>query len=146
MYSNLSHHPLPISRALPELSFCSKLLSRFHASDLVARSGRIISYFGCSSFAAYPLAGIVMLFIFLLVVSSFCHSVFIKNKLMLAMAWVGVYSYAIYLFHFFVGPGAVNSFQRHVRANAPLFVRFMVFTAAGVFFGFSFQQLLSSRS
>jgi len=50
-------------------------------------------------------SGIVVLLIFLPGTKPFWSAVFNKNKFMLAIAWVGFYSYAIYLFHSFVGPG-----------------------------------------
>lgn len=87
-------------------------------------------------------SGIVILLIFLPAVNSFWYSVFNKNKLMLVMAWVGFYSYAIYLFHLFVGPGVLSNFQRYIWPQPPLFIRFLVFLAGDVLFGFFISSII----
>jgi peptidoglycan/LPS O-acetylase OafA/YrhL len=79
---------------------------------------------------------IVVLFVFLPGTKPFWSAVFNKNKFMLAIAWVGFYSYAIYLFHSFIGPGIVSNFRRYVWPNAPTFVQFLIFLSADIIFGF----------
>jgi len=69
-------------------------------------------------------------------------SLFNKNKVMLAAAGVGFYSYGIYLFHFFIGPGAVSNFRRCVWPNAPTFVQFLIFLSADIMFGFLISSVI----
>ena len=87
-------------------------------------------------------SAIVMLMIFLPATDQFWSSVFNKNKLFRFIAWVGFYSYAIYLFHFFVGPAAVNNFQRYVWSKPPTFLRFLIFVFADIMFGFLISSLI----
>ena len=87
-------------------------------------------------------SGIVVLFIFLPSEKPFWSSLFNENKLMLTVSWVGFYSYAIYLFHFFIGPAAASNFRRYIWAKPPEVLEFVIFLCADVIFGFLISNLI----
>lgn len=60
---------------------------------------------------------------------------FNRAKLPIAMAWIGYYSYAIYLFHVLIGIGAANFFRKNIWSNGPLTVYFLVFILSNILFG-----------
>jgi len=107
----------------------------FHYSD-----PRIFTVSFTSVWFAY--SGIVSLLIFLPGTKPFWWSFFNKNKLILAIAWIGFYSYAIYLFHVFIGFGAVSNFERHIWPNPPIYLRFLIFLLAHIVFGFLMSKLI----
>lgn len=79
---------------------------------------------------------LVILFIGLPTIKNSWGQVFNKNKLAMAIAWVGFYSYAIYLFHFFIGLAVLSNFRSLIWSKPPVLVQFLVFLAADIIFGF----------
>lgn len=57
---------------------------------------------------------------------------FILSKI----AWIGYYSYSIYLFHFFIGFGIVSNFRKLIGVSNLIWVEFGIFIASNIFFGF----------
>jgi peptidoglycan/LPS O-acetylase OafA/YrhL len=93
-----------------------------------------------SNWLAY--CGVVVLCIFLPAARKEWNYFFNKNKLALLVAWVGFYSYAIYLFHFLIGPAAQNIILKNTWQNAPLAVRFLLFLISNVAFGYIVSILI----
>jgi len=87
-------------------------------------------------------AAIVMLLAILPLDKGRWNYFFNENRLALSVAWVGFYSYAIYLFHFFIGPGILNNFRRYVWTRPPLFIQFVIFLLADILFGYIISRLI----
>jgi peptidoglycan/LPS O-acetylase OafA/YrhL len=87
-------------------------------------------------------SGIVVLCIFLPSLKNTWDYVFNQNKLALLIAWIGFYSYAIYLFHLLIGPMVQNNLLKYIWKQAPLNVRFLVFLTANILFGYVISTLI----
>lgn len=68
--------------------------------------------------------------------------IFEKNLILKGIAWIGFYSYAIYLFHFFVGFGAVSNFNRLIWPDSPISVQLVVFVGSDIIFGWLISRLI----
>jgi peptidoglycan/LPS O-acetylase OafA/YrhL len=84
----------------------------------------------------------VILFIFLPASYGKWNHFFNKNVLALSVAWVGFYSYPIYLFHFLIGPAVQNRILGYTWRQAPLGVHFIIYLAANIAFGYFISQLI----
>lgn len=87
-------------------------------------------------------SSIVILFIFLPSASARWNYLFNRNKLVLLVAWIGFYSYAIYLFHILIGPMVQNQLFMSTWKLAPLPVRFIVYLAANILFGYLISSII----
>jgi peptidoglycan/LPS O-acetylase OafA/YrhL len=85
---------------------------------------------------------IVMLFAILPIEKGRWNYFFNKNRLALCIAWVGFYSYAVYLFHFFIGPGILSNFLRYVWNRPPQAIQFLIFLSADILFGYIISRLI----
>lgn len=86
-------------------------------------------------------SGIVMLLVILPAEQKKWND-FFHTKPALVIAWIGFYSYAIYLFHVFIGAGALSNFRKYCWMQAPLAVQFLVFLAVDIFFGYFISKLI----
>jgi len=86
-------------------------------------------------------SGIVMLLIVLPAEQNEWND-FFHSKPALVIAWIGFYSYAIYLFHVFIGAGALSNFSKYCWMRAPLAIQFSVFLAADIFFGYFISNMI----
>ena len=86
-------------------------------------------------------SGIVMLLIILPAEQKEWND-FFHNKPALVIAWIGFYSYAIYLFHVFIGAGALSNFRKYCWIQTPPAIQFLVFLAADIFFGYFISNLI----
>jgi peptidoglycan/LPS O-acetylase OafA/YrhL len=87
-------------------------------------------------------SGIVILCIFLPAAQGSWNYFFNRNSLALLVAWVGFYSYAIYLFHVLIGPAVQNNILRSTWSNAPLIIRFLIFLISNIVFGYVVSSLI----
>jgi peptidoglycan/LPS O-acetylase OafA/YrhL len=85
---------------------------------------------------------LVMLLIILPSANNRWNHFFNNCPLALLVAWIGFYSYAIYLFHFFIGPGVLNNFERHIWSKPPLIIKFLIFFTADILFGYVISNLI----
>ena len=69
-------------------------------------------------------------------------TIFTTNKILLGIAWVGFYSYAIYLFHVLVGFASVNFFKKHISDEIPLAILFILFIASNILFGYFASRIV----
>jgi peptidoglycan/LPS O-acetylase OafA/YrhL len=58
------------------------------------------------------------------------------------VAWVGFYSYAIYLFHVFIGFGVVNNFRKLTGLSGLWPLELIVFIAGNIIFGYFISRLI----
>jgi peptidoglycan/LPS O-acetylase OafA/YrhL len=58
------------------------------------------------------------------------------------VAWVGFYSYAIYLFHIFIGYGVVNNFRRLTGISGFVPLELLIFIAGNIIFGWLISKLI----
>lgn len=58
------------------------------------------------------------------------------------VAWVGFYSYAIYLFHVFIGFGVVNNFRKLTGLSGLWPLELIVFIAGNIIFGYFISRLV----
>lgn len=58
------------------------------------------------------------------------------------VAWIGYYSYSIYLFHFFIGFGLVSNFRKLVGTENPVYVEFLVFLLGNILFGYIISKVV----
>jgi peptidoglycan/LPS O-acetylase OafA/YrhL len=63
---------------------------------------------------------------------------FLMNKI----AWTGRYSYAIYLFHFFIGFGLTSNFKKLSGATNLIFIEFLIFIAGNILFGYLVSKVV----
>lgn len=67
----------------------------------------------------------------------------IFNRVLLnPIAWVGFYSYAIYLFHVFIGFGLVSQYRKLSGVSGPLWLEFALFMGGNILFGYLMSQFI----
>jgi peptidoglycan/LPS O-acetylase OafA/YrhL len=64
------------------------------------------------------------------------------NKIFYGISWVGFYSYAIYLVHFFVGFKAVNNFKKLTGESNQTAIELIIFISASILLGYILSLLI----
>jgi peptidoglycan/LPS O-acetylase OafA/YrhL len=67
---------------------------------------------------------------------------FHKTIITKAVAWIGFYSYAIYLFHFSFGFGIANLVRKYITSGAPKILYFSVYLIANIMIGYLSSRLV----
>ena len=66
----------------------------------------------------------------------------IKSFIFSRIAWVGYYSYSIYLFHFFIGFGLVSNFRKIAGTENPVYIEFLIFLLGNILFGYIVSKVV----
>lgn len=88
---------------------------------------------------------LLMLLLILPTEQQYWKNLFLNSLLLKGIAWVGFYSYSIYLFHFFVGFGAVSNFRRLIGRDGPIGIELAVFIGANIIFGYLISRFIEQQ-
>lgn len=64
------------------------------------------------------------------------------SRILSIVSWVGFYSYAIYLFHYFIGFGAVNNFREQTGIGMNSTFSFLIFLSSNILFGYLISTII----
>lgn len=70
------------------------------------------------------------------------HQWRLKSFLLSKIAWIGYYSYSIYLFHFFIGFGLVSNVRKLIGETGFIWFEFGIFITGNIFFGYVVSKVV----